>query len=663
MIKKVFNKFILQVLAISSVLSFVYFSYETNSMLRLIPVLLTIITYIAFWFLGGDRIKKIISEINPHLTFLVSSSAVITYFFLEDIDIFNHLLILLTGLLSILFIDANLHYQDSTLTSESRNQSKKKSLLLSLILIVVTLMAHSFVLSKIPLHVDEAYAHLTALGYEKYNEIGATVSGVEYRRSQITSAFISYINYFFEDTKTSLRAFTVILSGFISIALFYLLIRILGNNLLSFIITLTVSTNWYFILITSISRGYALSVFLLIIFVITLKHFLDSTELRKKALWISLAIFALIINYFEGVAIGTYHAIAFLAVFAPFVFYKLSRTEKLIVLLITTTSLFFLIIYISLVDSSHLQMIKNYFKPHLRLEYIEVTGSLIYYLNEFGLVLVASSLITCISLLKKNYFYLCFAIWIITVILFQGYLYGYKTFDFRYFYTIIIPIIAISSLFLFKVIKRKGVTSKLIASLLILGMFATSLFNYTQIYQGNISWTLDKSLPWDSFLSHVPYGSVIITDYPIVVFTLRPDLKIYKISYHPRDAEIINFNLSMEYKLHSYEQKEILRIFSFINEKKVEKGYITVDQQDYDIYTASPLVMDKQHLLDIIDKSHNNVYSLFTYDVDKHKDLYPEIYSVLINEKIIKGGLVTQKNVFDNRYHDEVIPLTLIKYN
>ncbi|MFM2394841.1 MAG: hypothetical protein RLZZ546_2824, partial [Bacteroidota bacterium] len=536
-------------------------------------------------------------------------------------------------------------------------------LLLSVVLIIVTLTAHSFVLSKIPLHVDEAYTHLTTLGYERYGEIGTTFSGVEYRRSQVTSAFISYINDFFLDTKTSLRAFTLILSGFISVMLFYLFSIILRNNLLAFIITLTVSTNWYFILITSISRGYALSIFLLILFVIVLKHFLDSAELHKKALLMSLAILVLVINYFEGVALGTYHAIAFLGVFAPFVFFKLPRREKIIVLLMAVTSLLLLITYISIIDSSHLQMIKNYLKPYLRLEYIQVIGSLTYYFHEFGLVLVISSIIACISILKKNYFYLCFAIWIIVVIFFQGYLYGYKTFDFRYFYTIIIPVISISTIFLFKVIQRRDFTSKLVAGFLILGTFSTSLFNYTQLYQGNLSWTLDKSLPWDRFLSHVPYGSVILTDYPIVVFTIRPDLKIYKISYHPRDAEIINFNLSMEYKLHSYSQKEILRIFSFIEEEKAEKKYITKAQQDYDIYTASPLVMDKQHLMEIIHESNNSVYSLFTYDVDKHKDLYPEIYSVLISEEIVQGGQVTQKNIFDNRDHDKIIPLTLIKYN
>ena len=528
-------------------------------------------------------------------------------------------------------------------------------------LLIILVAIFNFILklllaTKMNFHVDEGYTDLVTRGLFKYGEIGITESGIMYSRSILYNLINSFGYFLFDNLYLKVRFINILLFSLFIPYLYKIIKDFTKDKLFSLFSTFLIVNNWYIIIITMIARSYTLAIISSIITFHLLLKISKSDIFWKNVLYFVLLSLISFFSFIDISVLGIFHLIPLIGI--SFIFYLAKVNQKLRYFSIISFVLFMLIFayYITCVDPTIIKTIINYISPKLQIDYIKSLFSLFSYINVIGLILTILVLILSFFKLKTEKYIFILSIWILIVIFFQGYIYGTKTFDFRYFFTIMIPIIFLYTYYTYSAILNTRIRK--IGIIMLIITISTSLINVSNINNSKIDWIIQRPQPWETFSEQIPYGSVVITDFPIILNAIRPDLILYKFSYHPAENEVLNKKLVVPYTKQKFTEKEIKRFFDFIDQKNKTLNTVTVIDQDYDIYTGSPKIMNVDHLQKIL-SSNKNIYALFTYEIYKNRELYLEMYTIISNGKILRT-LDLQKNPFDNREHEPMNSLNLL---
>ncbi len=526
-------------------------------------------------------------------------------------------------------------------------------------IIVTSFLLKIYLATKLSVHIDEGYTHLVSEGLLEGKKLGTTITGIGYDRT----LFFNWINtlpyLLFENILLKIRFLNLFLFS-IFLGTFYFLLKPLVGKKGSLISLAIISFNWYIIIITLMARSYTVAIIFSFLSLAALYKLLKSKTISKYLIFMFLVIIFSLINILEGHLLGFYHLIPLIVVINFILFIKTDKNKRVYILAALTLLFIIALTYVSFIKPTAGSYILRAFNPQLRMGHISTLGSLFFYINEIGIIMLTVSLLSLFF--YRKLFERLVIFWIILVIIFQGYVFGIYTFEFRYFFTILIPSMIVFSLFLIRIKKTKGLKI-LFYSLVILLAF-TYLFNINNIKNEKLSCIIDNPQPWNSYLAKIPEGSILMTDFPIVPHLLRPDLKIYKLTWYPRENELINKELNMEFVKYNYTEENLEEFFNFID-KKIDNQYTIADKQEYFIYTGSPNIMSIEHIEKIASESEETeVYALFTESCYIRQNPYWYIFDYLLNNYEIAAKSQFEKSPFDNRPAKSGAPsLTLIKIN
>lgn len=520
------------------------------------------------------------------------------------------------------------------------------------IIILLWFVIRIVVATKFSIHIDEWYTNTVTKWLFKYWEIWLTESWLDYNRSPIYNFINSWFYYIFDDIHLQLRFLDILLFSLFTPLIYILIKQITNSSKISLISTAIINLNWYVIIITTVARSYCISMILILV---SFYFMIKIINKERIFLNIILLFFSLIINFLQWTSLWVYHILPLLFIVFIYLFNDFKDKKIIISLLIF---IWLLLFYITIIDSTIIFTIINYFQPYLRLEIIMTFWSLISYFNIIWITILLIFLI--FTLYNKIIINKVLLYWIIFVIIFQWYLFWTKTFDFRYLFSIIIPVLFLFSYNLIKIFNfyKLNILSFIILSLYIF----TNIFNVFNLYDKNLDWIIAWPQPWDYYIDNIPNGSIVLTDFPIVPFTLRDDLILYKISFHPKDTELINYNLDFKYKRWEYSENEIKRVFNFLENEHIKYKETFTIEQDYDIITWSPRIQTEVELINIINLNKDKeIYALITYETYKNKRRYIDLFNYINNNwtTILQNEII--KNVYDNRDNIKNNNLTLIK--
>ncbi len=525
---------------------------------------------------------------------------------------------------------------------------------LLLIIIIMSSILTLYFINKVPFHIDEAYTNLSVsniIDHQKF--YGETSTGIAYNRNIVYSLIESFFYRIFDDIFYQLRFFNVVLKILLSFLIYILIKNIFKLKKIALLGVFLFGLNWYFILYSMIAREYVISAIILITGILIGKKIYESNNL--KDFLISSLLFLLITfsNIFIGHNIGLFSLIL---LYSMLVFNKLIRDRKnvfyITISLLLILSLF--LVYIIFYDNS----IYNFIIRNITFKlsnHLQNIINIFYYQKNIGLIIII--LITIINLFKKDKFLKILLAWIVGLIILLGYVFGKNILDVRYLFPISFMLVAIMA-YGFYFVRLQ--VSKIIFYFIFIVFIISNLYNLNLMKTGYLGWTIEASVPWNNLVAYIPKESTVIIEYPLVgkLFNFS---RIYKAKYHLRDTEIISSNGSFQYPKYNYTEDQIDFFKNYIawNNNK----YIIEENQDWDIYTGSPVIMNDDHLDNILLKE-KNVYAILTYDSYKHKDSNPVLRSIIENGEIVQQ-FYPKKNLFnDQKSKLNIYPiLTLIRLN
>lgn len=518
-----------------------------------------------------------------------------------------------------------------------------------------------FVAANLSIHIDEGYTHVAAKGFEKYGELKTSITGIEYKRTPIYSMLNTVFFDFSGDNLLDLRLLNIVVF-ILFIPILFMLVRNLYSNFLAILVTLIFSLNWYVLIISSIARSYTFAlIFEILGLFFLMKVVQHSKDFRKFIAYNLFLGLTLILTALEGHILGLFHLIPLIGLVYLGLFFSFGKKLKMLILSLGTVGGALFLVYIFIIDSSIAAFLLKSFNPDLRLEYIFTFGSLISYYYEIGLIILIGFMIFSIFNFKRNKELGFTTVWICVVLFIQGYLFGTKVFDFRYYYVLLFPVLFMFAFYIERLLLSKKWELKVLGSVILLLFIVSSGMNINKTINNELDWILEKPQPWNTYLDQIPKGSILITDFPQIIETVRPDLETYKLVWYPREDEILSKDVdSLKYIKYNFSEQDLNRFFSYVESNNRNRDYTFGYNQSYYIYTGAPRLMDTQHLEDLKQKD-KEIYAMTGYFAFKNIAVDPFLLTeVLLNYEIIMKNNVS-KSPYDNRKYSYEGTLNLIK--
>jgi hypothetical protein len=494
---------------------------------------------------------------------------------------------------------------------------------------------------------------LVSKGFIEYHKISTSISGVSSDRSPLFNLLSAIPYYFIQDPLLRMRFFSLF---FFSISLFfiYFIIKDLyKNKKVSLLSTFFISINWYLVSSTISARSYSFFIFFSLVGLWALIKFYQAHKMKESTIYLIIALFTLIVNFFEGNLVLSFHIIPLLGVLLIF---KVISLKK---------NIYFLIIsFLSLISFSYLlffydKTILRYLLEKLSIKFsgiyltgYEFYGSLISYFLVLGIIIIFLSI--TLSLISSNKGHFLIGLFILLPFL-QIILFSDKSSYPRYLSYISLPIIMSFSFFLCNLFREKIPFKKLLTIFFILLFLGTSAHNLLQLRNQEIQWQTVSYRNWEKMIEEIPENSIVFSDYPALVNFYRDDLVVYYLRHNLDDyATLNNKGLFIDQKV--YQNKNEDYNVLFLNSlKQLSEDYVIQDDQQYHYTSSVPKVMDLNHLDKIVDnkKSDQEIFLLLSHNVreSKYHVGAPELYSYLFeNMETIKTNQIS-----NSKYSTQII--------
>lgn len=534
-----------------------------------------------------------------------------------------------------------------------------------LILIIFVGLCLRIILAKyMIITIDEAqFTHSVSLGWVKYNQIGTTLSGATYHRTEIYNLLNTIPYYFVDSPLLKLRLFNIIIFSIITIPLYSIIKKIFKNKKVALLSIFLISINWYIIATTITARSYFIAGILSLILIYIC--YIIYIEKSKKQLFGYLILLNLVflINFIVASSVFALHILPILFIIMLMRIKDFSLKDKY---LISGILCFFFVGFIlfylrnDVVQYALEKFTLDFSNPYC--EGLIFQGSVLSYINEIGLlILILIGLCPLIYFLihHKNFNLFLYSLYISVIPILQIFLFGGKNTYPRYLFDLTIPVLILTSYFIVFFLKKKRFYKILAYSVLIL-IISTSLVNINNLYREELEWQPFTVKPWKTYLEQVPENGTVISDFAGIPSFYRPDLKMYWLKDNPYDGRLVDINgengENEDVDEDIIDREENKHLFKRYIEKHIINNYIVTENQLYYHTDGIPRIMSVEHLKAIVLNSNNQtVYFILSHNAydRKNQKQNPELYEFIFENSILINEKFESRTPFDNRIYDK----------
>jgi|GEM_PF-1970653 len=543
------------------------------------------------------------------------------------------------------------------------NIFNKKDLfyIISIFLIIsISLIIRYLLIPITALDNDEGYTYTVNLGYSFFHEISTTATGVIYSRTPMYNFFNSLILIITNSPILSLKLFNILFFAFISIFI-YFFIKNLFTKKVALLAFFLININWLINSVLLAGRSYTFSIifsFFSLYFILNLfNNNLSAKPLIKNFI---LSIIFIAITFFEGHIISAYHLIPLFFIAITTIIYNYNNKIKLIIISISSLAIILINLYIFIINPSFGYFLFKIFNFKPSFKFITDFGSLFSYFSVIGLLILFYTLSFSLFVKKnnvesKNIFLIAF--FCIYTFLIHSLFLKNDTKSFTYFSDLIIPLLILFSYwFIYFYQKYNKILIQLSLMIILVFVSFSSFYNIINISKEKLSWRMNGR-PILKQLNSIPNKAIILTDQPLISNILKPQQTTYVVFRWINDDEIANIELKQDIQINEkyatriFSSKEKIRFKNYI-QNNIDNNYILKSNQLFSIYSGNPLVMDLEHLKQIINSTkEKEVYLVFEQTAfDKRaRARNPELYDFLFNNMIIIDKYSLFKNVYDDQ--------------